>query len=215
MLFIRAGVSMLAMAGLMGLVYMQIVQADYDRFLTVEQLVSRNIRGLSFDRHYAMVLDFCILPGAVALAIFLCVNQWEPFGAMASLAIAIAAILLCLYVLWIGGTEAHVHDGKPTEAGYIHALYAVFVVWVFLLTLCFTPKPEPVLLLIFCIVVPAFFFVGTHMFLGMINIQGSATSFPSNPLHDYVGWSVLVIATALTWWRSYMLIPTSFWDNLK
>lgn len=40
------------------------------------------------------------------------------------------------------------------------------------------------LVLILCVVVPAFFFVGTHKYLGMINYAGAAATYPDKPLQD-------------------------------
>ncbi len=214
-MLLRASVSLIVMAILMWLVKLQINATNDDGFLTVEQLVASGIKALSFDRHFAMTLDFCIMPGAVALSIFLCSNQWKFQSEAIAAVISVAVILLCVYVLWIGGTEAHVHDRKPTEAGIIHGMYAAVAVWVFIMVLAFTPKPEPVLLLIMCIVVPAFFFVGTHMFLGMINFAGAASTYAGKPLRDPVGWSVLIVATGAVWWRTWMLVPADFWQKFQ
>lgn len=210
---VRAFFALWTMAALMVLVQLQINAANSDQFLTVEQLLKRGIRALSWDRHYAMPLDFCIIPGAVALSIFLCSKQWTWTDMGIAAVISIAVIAFCVYVLWIGGTEAHVHDRRPTHAGLFHGLYAAIAIWAIMMVLCFTSKPEPVLLLVLCIVVPAFFFVGTHMFLGLINFDGAASNFPGNPLKDPVGWSVLILMTGLVWWRTYMLIPTNFWNS--
>jgi len=214
-MLLRAFFSLWTMTMLMFLVQLQINAADTDGYLTVEQLLKRGIRALSWDRHYAMPLDFCIIPGAVAISIFLCSKQWTWMDMGIAAAISIAVIVFCVYVLWIGGTEAHVHDRKPTEAGLFHGLYAIVAVWAFVMVLGFTARPEPVLLLILCVVVPAFFFVGTHMFLGMINFRGAASSFPGNPLWDPVGWSVLVLMTCLVCWRTYALIPGEFWQRFE
>jgi hypothetical protein len=203
------------MALLMLLVYLQIRSADADKYLTVEQLQARGLHALSFDRHYAMPIDFCIFPGVVALTMLLCIQQWDIWRAMLAFVIAIAAITFCVKVFWIGGNEAHVHDHKPTDAGVFHGVYAAIVVWIMIMALCFTPKPEPVLLLVISIAIPAFFFVGTHKFLGLINTHGAATSYPDQPLKDVAGWIVTIGISGIVWWRSYMLIPSSFWDSLR
>lgn len=208
-----AGVAMIL---LMYLVYEQIEYADEDEYLTVEQMVRNKRRGISFDRHYAMPIDFCIIPGTVALSIVLCASQWQVWQVALSFLISIVFILFCMYVLWIGGNEAHVHDRKPTQAGWAHGIYAIIATALMFMVLVFTPAPNPVLLLILCIVVPAFLFVGQHMFLGMINKWGSASSFNGNyPLSNPVGWGVLICFTAIVWTRSYSLIPTAFWQSLQ
>jgi hypothetical protein len=212
---VRAIAALLVMVGLMLLVWLQIRAADTDKYLTVEQLLNRGLKALSWDRHYAMPLDFCIIPPTVALSIFLCGMQWTTKNMIVAGLLSAGVIVLCVYVLWIGGNEAHVHDGKPTPAGYQHGVYAAIAAWAFIMVLCFTPQPEPVLLLILCIVVPAFFFVGQHMFLGMINFRGSASTFSGNPLSDIKGWAVLVVITGAVWWRTYALIPSSFWESLS
>ena len=215
MLALRTAVSLGLMALLMYLTWRQIPAAQADGYLTVEQLAKRGIRALSWDRHYAMVLDFCILPGTTALVVFLSANQWNMQGGLLAAIASGALILFCLFVLWIGGNEAHVHDRWPTEAGFLHAAFAMIVVWAIGMVFVFTPKPEPVLLLILCIVVPAFFFVGTHKFLGMINFDGAAATYPDKPLQDLVGWAVIGLTTGLTWWRAWTLIPSSFWQSLE
>lgn len=214
-MLLRAIISLVVMVVLMWLVKLQINAAHADRYLTVEQLVAAGKKALSWDRHYAMPIDYSIFPGLAALCIFLCAQQWTLGHGFWAGVISWGAILFCLFVLWIGGTEAHVHDGKPTLAGYYHGVYAAILVWVMIMTLVFTPKPPPVLLLMLCIAVPAFFFVGTHMFLGMVNAEGAATTYPNHPLKDPVGWTVIVVVTGIVWWRSYMLIPQSFWDALR
>lgn len=214
---LRAFFGFATMFVLMWLVWLQIKAANTDGYLTVEQLVHIVKRkALSFDRHYAIVIDFCIIPGTVALSIVLCGKQWDMlWSGGVTAVVTIVVLLFCLFVLWIGGTEAHVHDRWPTTAGFLHAAYAAIAGWVMAMVLINTPKPEPVLLLILCIVVPAFFFVGTHKFLGMINFAGAAATYPDQPLKDPIGWAVIVVATGATWWWTYELIPTSFWESLK
>lgn len=214
-MLLRAVLALGTMAALMLLVWLQIPAANADRYLTVEQLVARGIRALSFDRHYAMPIDFAIFPGLVALIIFLCAGQWTWVSSSIVAGISFVIIVLCVFGLWIGGNEAHVHDHMPTVAGYLHAVYAMVVVWAILMLLINTQNPQPVLLLIICIAVPAFFFVGTHKFLGMINYAGAASSFPDNPLKDIAGWAVIVVTSGLVWWRTYMLIPYSFWESVR
>ena len=186
-------------------------------YLTVEQLAKRGLRALSWDRHYAMVIDFCIIPGTVALAIVLCAKQWDLFGtsSVVTALATVAVILFCLFVLWIGGNEAHVHDRWPTQAGFLHALFAAIAAYVIAMVLINTERPDPTFLLILCIVVPVFFFVGTHKFLGLINYAGAATTYPDKPLQDLVGWAVIVVMSGLVWWRTWVLIPSSFWQNLN
>ncbi len=217
MLALRAAIGLAVMALLMYLTWRQIPAAQADGYLTVEQLSRAGKKALSWDRHYAMVIDLCVIPGTVALAIVLCGKQWDFFGmgsGITALAV-VAVVLFCLFVLWIGGTEAHVHDRWPTTAGFLHALYAMIAAYSIAMVLVNTPKPEPVLLLILCIVVPAFFFVGTHKYLGMINFDGAASTYHDKPLADVVGWAVIVVVTALVWWRTWVLVPTSFWQSLK
>jgi hypothetical protein len=212
---LRATIALLVMAVLMLLVKLQINAAVADGYGTVEQLAKRGIKALSFDRHYAMPIDFAIFPGYVALCIFLCANQWTFWNGLFTAIGSWVAILFCLFVLWIGGTEAHVHDGRPTLAGYEHGVFAAIVVWTAVMVLVCTPKPEPVLLLVTCLIVPVFFFVGTHMFLGMINFNKAATTFSGNPLRDPVGWTIIIGSFAAVATRSYFLIPQSFWDELR
>lgn len=214
-MLLRSVIALTIMAILMSLVWLQIKAANSDGYLTVEQLTKRNRKALSFDRHYAMPIDFCILPGFVGLCIFLCGNQWEMGFSALSAGISASTIMFCIFVLWIGGNEAHVHDHVPTPAGLLHGAYATVVMWTIIMVLAFTPQPEPVLLLVMCIIIPAFFFVGTHMFLGMINFQGAASTFPSNPLKDPVGWSMIIGITGTVWARTYFLIPSSFWESLR
>lgn len=217
MLALRALIGFAVMAFLMYLTWRQIPAAQADGYLTVEQATKRGIKALTWDRHYAMVVDFCIIPGTALLAIVLCAKQWELFGtsSIVTALVTVAVILFCLFVLWIGGTEAHVHDRWPTTAGFLHAVYAAIAAWIIAMVLVNTPRPEPVLLLILCIVVPAFFFVGTHKFLGMINFDEAASTYSDKPLQDVVGWVIIVLITGLVWWRAWTLIPSSFWQSLN
>lgn len=215
-MLLRAVFSLLVMAVLMWLVKLQINAAHADGYLTVEQIARKGIKALSWDRHYAMPIDFAIFPAYAALSIFLCAPQWTLPHSFIAGVISWAAILFCIFVLWIGGTEAHVHDHRPTVAGYEHGVFAVILVWVWLMVLVFTPKPEPVLLLVTLITVPAFFFVGTHLFLKMINFEGDAATLNmGRSLGDPVAWSLVVGSALLVGWRSYVLIPPSFWAGLQ
>lgn len=213
-MLLRALASLGLTAALMSLVWMQIPAAHKDGYLTVEQLAARGVQALSFDRHFAMPIDFCILAPFAGLVVFLSMRSWGLFEAVVTAAGALVFVILCMYVLWIGGTEAHVHDHKPTEAGWYHGIFAAVVIWALAMLLIFTKDPQPVLLLVAGIVVPAFLFVGTHKFLGMINYAGAATTLSGDPLRDIVGWAVVAGGTAIVWWRVCVLIPAEFWDTL-
>lgn len=196
---------------LWALVKLQINEADKYEFLTVEQLVKRGIHGLSFDRHYAMPLDLCIIAPFVGLSMFLCASQWST----SSIAVhAIIAGVITIGLVWFWSTlptpEAH-------QQGLVGIYHGVFF-WIALtvaLLVATTPNPPPVLMLSMCIVLPAFLFVGNHMFLGMINYNGSASSYPDKPLQNMMGWGIVVGVFIAMSIRSYIVIPSSFWQSLN
>lgn len=209
MLLVRALAGLLVTAGMMWLVWWQI-RLTYPAFLTVETMAASRERGLSFDRHYAMPLDFCIIAPFIGLCVFLCAPQWNWLAGL-WMAILTAIIIAGCIMLWRNGHEAHALDGMITPAGWVHALFAAVGVWVVLMVLVMTPAPPAVLLLVMCIIAPAFLFVGQHMFLGMINWDGAADTFRDQPLQNPAGWAVLFLGTALVWWRTWMLIPNEYW----
>lgn len=213
-MLLRALLSLLLVGVLQALVVWQIRLAARDGFLTVEQLAARNERALSFDRHYAMALDFTLIAPFSGLTVFLCAPQWDVLGGAKVLLLTLVAMAGLVWV-WSGGHEAHARDGSVTGAGWVHALFATVAVWVIAMALTSTPRPEPVLLLAMCIVVPAFLFTGTHMFLGLVNFAGDATTFPGRPLADPVAWCVTLGGCALVWGYAFVRIPASFWHSLQ
>lgn len=210
----RIFVSVFLTVFLQMLVVAQMLTARADGWLMVEQLMARGEKGgTSFDRHYAMPFDFAIIAPFIGLTLFLCWSQWgNPNSRLLAAIIAIAVTIGCLW-LWKGGHEAHAHGGT-TAAGYLHGVFVCVAMWGIIMLVVFTPRPEPVLLLVLCVVVPAFLFLGQHMYLGLLNWNGEASTYINNPLRDVMGWSVTIISTGALWWRTSKLIPQSFWTNL-
>lgn len=208
-MLLRALAGLFVTGSLMWLVWWQIRITD-PVFLTVENMVGNREHGLSFDRHYAMPLDFCIIAPFMGLCVFLCAPQWRAWDGGFVAIITVLIIAGCI-MLWRNGHEAHALDGMITPAGWAHALFAAVGVWVVLMVLVMTPAPPAVLLLVMCIIAPAFLFVGQHMFLGMINWADDASTFRDQPLTNPVGWVVLAIGTSLVWWRAWVLIPNEYW----
>ncbi|MBC7836973.1 hypothetical protein H7X87_04355 [Acetobacteraceae bacterium] len=199
---------------LMGLVVLQMWTASRDKFLTVENLFHMGHGGLSLDRHYAISIDFCILAPFIGLVVFACAKEWGRDEMLTMAAISI--FVTCIFVwMWSGGNEAHAHDRHTTAAGMLHGVYMAIVLWTILMVFVFTPKPDPMLLLVMCVVVTAFLFVGTHKYLGLINMWGDARTYDGQPLKDGGGWAVIIGATLLMGVRAYFLIPSSFWQGLK
>ena len=197
---------------LTGLVIIQINTAGSIGMLTVEQLVAGAKKALSFDRHYAMPFDFAILPAFLGLGVFLHVKQWVRDDMLLCTGVTIV-ITLALVFAWskFPGEEAH----KDFVVGGVHGLYVVIGLWIALMVLVYTPKPEPVYLLVLCAVVPAFLFLGQHMYLGVINYYHEAATYEGNPLANIGGWAGLVVISGLVWWRSYVLIPSEFWTKFQ
>jgi hypothetical protein len=212
-MLLRAILSVLLTAGLMGLVVWQIRRTAWP-FNTVETMGHGKEFGISIDRHYAMSLDFCVIAPFVGLCVFLCAPQWSLSTGSMLAVISALVIAVCLW-LWKDGNEAHAHDGRITEVGWVHAFFAFVAVWAFVMVLFGTARPDPVLLLIMSIVVPAFLFVGQHMFLALIDYEANAYTFDDTPLSEFKGWAILIIATAVVWWRAWVLIPSSFWNSIQ
>lgn len=186
--------------------------ADQAKFLTVEQVTAQGIKGLSFDRHYAMPIDFCIIAPLTGLAIFLCGTQWDiKLGGIFGLVVVGAVVALCIFWWSLPTKEAH---NQSAAAAVFNGIFFFMALWVMLMVLFGTERPQPVLLLMLCVIVPAFLFVGQHMFLGIINAHGAASTYPDQPLRNVVGWSILLVCTAVVWWRSLTLIPAEFWNSL-
>jgi hypothetical protein len=213
MLLLRALASSLVAGSMMLLVIMQMDAAARVQWLTVEQILRNGKRGLSFDRHYAMPFDFAVISPFVGLVIFLCMPQWTMrHFFITGIGATILAIGLVTFWYKLPAKEAH---NQSLRVAIYHGIFLAVGLWAILLVDAFTPNPEPVLLLVVCVILPAFLFLGTHMYLGLINWTGAASTFSGKPLDDRVGWALLVVATAAQCWRAFVLIPASFWDSLR
>lgn len=209
-MFFRLSMATFITALLWVLVKLQINEANKHNFLTVEQLVRSNTQGLSFDRHYAMPLDFCVIAPFVGLCIVLCGAQWREWDIWFYAGLA-AAVVAGLVWFWTGLPTPEAHQKGLT--GVYHGAFFWVALTVILLVMQ-TPNPPPVLMLVMCVVVPAFLFVGNHMYLGMLNYDGAASTYPDKPLQNAVGWIVVVGGFAAVVVRSWFVIPASFWQSL-
>lgn len=200
------------MASLIGLVLMQMHRAAGIGWLTTEQLMARGEKGLSFERHFAMPFDLVVIPAVVLLAVLLCGKEWSIAGSnwMAVVAIVVT-IALVVFWLKLPGKEAH----KDYIVGILHGLYVFLALWVMLMVFIKTSQPNPVLLMVLGLIVPMFLFLGQHLYLGLINWNGEATTYGSQPLKDIVPWAVIIAVSSVVWWRIWMLIPSAFWRELQ
>ncbi len=211
---LRVTAALLTTLVLWALVKLQINEANKYEFLTVEQMIWNNVKGLSFDRHYAMPLDFCIIAPFIGLSIFLCGAQWGAWGWRGiSLHTGVAALLTVgLVIFWSRLPTPEAHQQGLT--GIYHGAFFWIALTVAFLVMT-TPNPPPVLMLSMCIVLPAFLFVGNHMFLGMINYDGAAATYPDKPLQNMMGWGIITVVFVAVAARSYIVIPSSFWQSLN
>jgi drug/metabolite transporter superfamily protein YnfA len=198
---------------MMALVILQIHAAGKVKWLTVEQLVENAQHGLSFDRHFAMPFDLVVIAPFIGLVSFLCFSMWEGGDMMKAASMsAVASVALVVFWYNLPGKEAH---NQSLEVAIYHGIFLAIALWAIIMVDVFTTRPEPAVLLMLCIVLPAFLFVGTHMYLGLINWDAAAWTYTGNPLKDPVGWTILITATAVQIWRTWVLIPPSFWDSIR
>ncbi len=205
-------ISLMVLIGMWLLCIGQIHYASEGNLLTVEQVVKSGVKALPWERHFAMVLDPTIIAPTTALIVFLCLTQWRMPSSLIT-AVAVGIFTYACWVLWGKSSTPEAHT--KTFAGVLHAVFFGIGVWAVVMVLINTPRPEPVLLLALCFIFPAFIFVGNHMWLGIINMYGDASSYPDKPLQNPVGWVIIIVTTLFVWIRSYNLIPSSFWQSLN
>ena len=216
-MWLQLSISIGITAFMMSLVWEQIRAASRVGLNTVEQVVAAGKQAQSFDRHYGMVMDFVLIAPFTGLSVFLCGNQWTEWRVAIASLISLAVTAL-FTVFW--KKQAHPDYEDPHNSyihiAVLHAAFMAIVLAVALLVVFFTPAPQPVLLLAMCVVMPAFLFVGQHMFLGLINFRGDASSYPPpyKPLKNWVSWGVLVVVATGLIWRTIYLVPSQFWTTI-
>ena len=200
-------------AFLMLLVWLQIWEARRIGWAMTEQLISNGLVGRPIERHYAMPFDTVVVAPFVGLAVFLCWPQWKVWD-MTAVAISSAVVATLLGWFWyhLPNKEAH------NQSVVMEVLLCVFLavaVWTMVMVALRTPRPEPVLLLFMAAILPAFLFLGEHMFFDILNKGGIATSYNDRSINNPIAWVILIAPTLALWWRTRVLIPQSFWDSLR
>ena len=151
------------------MVFVQGLMAWTDGFLTRGQLRARSITGWCLLEHGGIWADIFVISPLAAYVLAKYQVHWFSFGGLITLVLAVGCSLAAMTGWREGGSttpEAHTHDGRTTAAGWIHGIYmvvgiAVFVQFFFANT---TPAPATKELLVVAWILTPFFPLGVVKF---------------------------------------------------
>jgi hypothetical protein len=186
------------------LVATQALLVYQDHFLTVAQMRGRGIsQGLPFVWHFAMWGDFLVISPLAAYVIGQYHRRWSLRSLLASLAIGLisSGFLHWLYSL-SGMPEAHIQNHALTAAGWVHAIYMWIAFSIFVQFFLFTQNVAPRVLGVVSVLLLIHVFIGTHMVLGIINIEFPQDWYPGQPLRSIPGWVTIAALAGGVLWRN-------------
>jgi hypothetical protein len=184
------------------LVGAQAVAAHYDGWLSQAQMAKHGHAGWSFWEHGGMWADVTVIPIVVGYI----VSKYElEYFSGRSVALLAVSLLVCVYLVvevyqkvGITQPEAHTHDNTTPVAGWIHAGFAVAVMWIlFLITFGLTKQPISSMdLFLVGVVMTPFFYLGVTKF-------NSAWVFETGAkVQVYAGTSLLWAVVLFRIWRN-------------
>lgn len=192
------------------LVVLQVALAQRDGLLTHDQMVRRGFEhGLPLIWHFGVWSDAVMLSGLIAWIVYASIHRWKP---LAIVIVSTGALAVTIAMTWSytksSLPEAHVVDQSATPAGWAHAAY----MWIALtvVALFFTQQPAASLRLRLVVswLILAHVFIGTHMLLGLLAMNGALPWYQEKPLQSLAGWAVLAATAAALLIANVGLSPT-------
>jgi hypothetical protein len=183
--------------GLEALIALQFWLAHADRFLTVREMQERGIaQGLPLIWHFGIWGDIFIVSGLAAYIVGRFSERWAWRSIITAAVFTIPTTLALAWIFtWSGTPEAHIQDHRITSTGIVHLVYTYATLSILVLFFFFTSGLSNSIIL--AIGVPLIFHMtlGTHMVLGLINLNTPFAWYPDNPLGSISGWMMIGVAT--------------------
>lgn len=197
---VRIASAVITFVILESLVLAQFLLAYRDGLLTYNQMNSRGLgNGLPLVWHFGVWSDGLMLSGLLAWLVFMNARAWR----LRSIVVAsTAALVITLVMTWTytssPNPEGHVLNHALTAAGWLHTAY-MWMALTIILAFFFCESQIPsrykavVSWLLFCHVL-----VGTHMLLGLLNVNNALPWYQRAPLKSLAGWAIVgVVAISL------------------
>lgn len=185
---------------LQGLAALQVLVAYWDGFLTVGAMEARGIpQGLPLAWHFGIWGDALVVSPLAAAAVLLHGDQWKKRDVASATGLAAGATLVCSWLFAQSTTPtAHGLGWDITTAGYLHLVYMLAALTIFLLFYVFSSGVRPAFLTAATVLLVVHTLFGMHMVLGLIALPFGLRWYPDRPLQSLVGWAfVLFMAVAL------------------
>ena len=188
---------------LQSLVALQIIFANRDGMLTVEQMNGRGVSvGFPLIWHFAVWSDaVCIAPLA-ALLVYAFGHAWNALNVTvaAALCACISVALTTIFTL-TPIQDAWMHHHATTPAGIAHLTFMITAMPPIVLLLFDTPHADPRTIATCSMLLVIHAFIGLNMVLGVVAQVTPLPWYPSRPLGDPLGWLQITVIAVAFWWR--------------
>jgi hypothetical protein len=190
-----------------GLVLAQAILSFFEGFLTVDQMKRKGIeQGLPFLWHLGMWGDILLISPLAALIVIRYSRTWFVFDICIAIILSVfLSVLMHWFYTFSEIPEAHIRSHALTSVGYIHAIYMVIVMSVFVLLYFFTPMVPRIFAIATTLLLIVHIFLGTHLALGVLLITVGMLWYPYHPLSDVSSWSAFLFSSVGLAWQTFRM----------